>query len=170
MLFQVLLQVVERLVVGVHALLLRIGHEYHAVNAAQYELAAGVIEDLSGNGVEMEPRAEAANAAQIQWQEIEEQGAFGFRGQRDHLALLPLAGTLVDKLQIRGFAAQTGAVVDDLAIDLASGEVDKTQVCLELDVSGAAFAGMTAASRRASSLPPDALAECCSFYITPRPK
>jgi hypothetical protein len=36
-------------------------------------------------------------------------------------------GLLVDDLQVRGFAAQPGAVIHDFAIDLAGCEVDETQ-------------------------------------------
>jgi hypothetical protein len=72
-------------------------------------------------------RFEAADRAQIERQEIEEQGSLGFCGERDHLALLLFCGLLVNNLQVRGFAAQPGAVVHDFAIDLAGCEVDETQ-------------------------------------------
>ena len=58
--FQVRHQVVERFDVGVHALLLGVGDEDDAVDAAQNQLAAGVVEDLSGDGVEVDARLEAA--------------------------------------------------------------------------------------------------------------
>src|SRR5579872_1003348 len=60
-------------------------------------------------------------------QEVEEQRTFGLGGQRDHLALLLVRSFLVDHLQIRGLAAESGAIVDDLAVDLAGCEVDETQ-------------------------------------------
>ena len=109
------------------ALLLRIGHEHDAVHAAQNQLAAGVVKDLSRNGVEVNARLEAAHRAQIQRQEVEEQGSIGLGGERDHLALLLFGCFLEDELQIRRLAAQPGAVVDDLAVDLACCEVDETQ-------------------------------------------
>jgi hypothetical protein len=127
MLFQVRHQVVEGFDVGVLALLLRIGDEDDAVHAAQDQFAAGVIEDLSGDGVEVNAGLEAAYRAEIERQEVEEQRAFGFGGQRDHLALLLIRGFLVDHLQIRGLAAEAGAVVHDLAVNLAGCEVDETQ-------------------------------------------
>src|SRR5450755_2829661 len=125
--FQVRHQVIERFDVRVLALLLRVGDENDAIHAAQDQLAAGVIEDLSGDGIEMDASLEAADVAQVERQEIEEQGTLGLGGQRDHLALLLGRGFLVDDLQIRGLAAESGAIVHDFAVDLAGCEVDETQ-------------------------------------------
>jgi hypothetical protein len=75
----------------------------------------------------MDSSLETANVAQIKRQEVEEQGALSFGGKRDHLALLLLRGLLINDLQVRGFAAQSGAVVHDFAVDLAGCEVDETQ-------------------------------------------
>src|SRR5579862_9596626 len=75
----------------------------------------------------MDSRLEAAHRAEIQRQEIEEQSTLGFRGQRDHLALLLVRSFLVDDLQIRCLAAQPGAIVHDLAVNLPGCEVDETQ-------------------------------------------
>jgi hypothetical protein len=125
--FQVGHEVVEGFDVRVHALFLRVGDEDDAVDAAQNEFAAGIVEDLSGDGVEVDAGLEAAHRAEIEREEIEEQGTLGFRGQRDHLALLLVRGFLVDDLQVRGFAAKSGAVVHDFAVDLAGCEVDETQ-------------------------------------------
>src|SRR5262249_47129931 len=52
-------QVVEALDVGLHALDLAVGDEDHAVHALQDQLAARVVEDLTGNGVEVEAGLEA---------------------------------------------------------------------------------------------------------------
>src|SRR6266849_3723639 len=125
--FQVGHQVVERFDVGVHALLLGIGHEHDAVHSSQNQLAAGVVKDLSRNRVEVNARFEAPHRAQIERQEIEEKGAIGLGGERDHLALLLFGCFLEDELQIRRLAAQPGAVVDDLTVDLTCCEVDETQ-------------------------------------------
>src|SRR5229473_3858806 len=125
--FEVGHQVVERFDVGVHALLLGIGHENYAVHSSQNQLAAGVIKDLSRNRVQVNPRLEAPHRTQIERQEIEEQGAIGLGGERDHLALLLFGCFLEDELQIRRLAAQPGAVVDDLTVDLTCCEVDETQ-------------------------------------------
>ncbi len=75
----------------------------------------------------MDARLEAPHRAQIEWQEVEEQGSIGLGSKRDHLALLLFGCFLEDELQIRRLAAQSGAVVDDLAVDLARCEVDETQ-------------------------------------------
>jgi hypothetical protein len=48
---------------------------------------------------------EAADGTQIKRQEVEKQGPFRLRGQRDHLALLLLGGLLIDELKIRRLAA-----------------------------------------------------------------
>src|SRR5260370_5371079 len=125
--FQVGNQVIERLDVGVHALLLGIGHEYDAVHSAEDQFAAGVIKDLSRNRVQVNARLEAPHCTQIQRQEIEKQGSISLGGQRDHLPLLLFGCFLEDELQIRRLTAQPGAVIDDLAVDLACCEVDETQ-------------------------------------------
>src|SRR4051812_40508004 len=80
----------------------------------------------------MEAGFEAANGPEIEWKEIEEEGTVSFGGKRDHLALLLLVGLIEDILQIGRLAAETGAIVDDLAIDLASREVDETQTFASL--------------------------------------
>ena len=106
---------------------LRVGDENDAIHAPQNQLAAGVVKNLAGNGVEVNSGLEAAHRTQIQRQEIEEQRTFRLGGQRDHLALLLVRSLLVDHLQIRGLAAESGAVIHDLAIDLSGCEVDETQ-------------------------------------------
>src|ERR1700693_750707 len=120
-------QFVESFDVGIHALFLRVGDENDAIDAAQDQLAAGVIENLAGNRIEVNASLEAANRAQVERQKIEEQGPFRLRRQRDHLSLLLFGGFLVDELEIRSLAAQPSAVVNDLAIDLAGRKVDETQ-------------------------------------------
>src|SRR5439155_5671178 len=62
-----------------------------------------------------------------QRQEVEEQSALGFSGERDHLALLLLGSGLVNVLQVGGLAAKARAIVHDFAVDLAGCEVDKAQ-------------------------------------------
>src|SRR6266536_1413737 len=127
MLFEVGHEIVQRFGVGVHALLLGIGHENNAVYAAQNKFAAGIIKDLAGNSIEVDSGLEAANRAEIKRKEIKEQSALGFSGERDHLVLLLLGSGLVNVLQVGGLAAQARAIVHDFAVDLAGCEVDKTQ-------------------------------------------
>src|SRR5208337_2745023 len=79
------------------------------------------------NRVQVNARLEAPQRAQVQRQEIEEQGSIGLGRERDHLTLLLFGCFLEDELQIRRLTAQPGAVVDDLAVDLACCEVDETQ-------------------------------------------
>src|SRR5262249_18752527 len=87
-LFQVGHQVVESFSIGVHALFLGISDEHNAVYAAQNQLAAGVIKNLAGHGVEMNAGLETTHRAQVQRKKVEEQRSLRLRGERDHFALL----------------------------------------------------------------------------------
>ena len=62
--------------------------------------------------------------AQVDGQEVEEERALRLRGQRDHLAAVVLRDLAEDPLQVRRLPAQTGTVVDDLAVDLLGHVVD----------------------------------------------
>ena len=55
--------------------------EDDAIDALEDELAAGVVEDLTGNGVEVEASLEAAHRAQVEGQEVEEQRPVGLGGE-----------------------------------------------------------------------------------------
>src|ERR1700724_3832638 len=85
----------------------------------------------------MNTRLEAAHGAQIQGQEVKEQSSIGLGGERDHLSLLLFGSFLKDVLEISGFAAKPGAVVDDLAINLAGCKVDETQRLSSRHAAGA---------------------------------
>ncbi len=126
-LFEVLDEVVEGFDVGVHAFFLGVCDEDDAVDAAQDEFTASVVKHLAGNGIEVEPGFEAADRAEIEGQEVEEEGSIGLGRQRDHLAFLFFRGFVINALQVRRFTAQTRAVIDDFAVNLAGGEIDKTQ-------------------------------------------
>ena len=125
LLFEVLVEVGQRLDVRFHARVLRVGDEHHAVDAFQDQLARGVVEDLAGNGVEVKARLEAAHGAEVEREEVEEERAVGFRGEGDQLSLRLRIGLVVDPLQVGRLAAQTGTVIDDLAVDLPRGVVDE---------------------------------------------
>ena len=125
---QVDAQVLDRLEVGLHALDLRVGHEDHAVDALQDQLAGGVVEDLAGHRVEVEAGLEAADLAERERQEVEEERALGLGGEGDHLPLRLRVGLGVDVLEVGRLPAQAGAVVDDLAVDLARAVVDEAHV------------------------------------------
>src|SRR3954465_12644344 len=64
-LLQILFQVADRLDVRLHPLLLAVGHEDHAVDPLEDQLAAGVVEHLAGDGVEVETGGEAADAPEV---------------------------------------------------------------------------------------------------------
>ena len=106
---------------------MRVSDEDNPVHAAQDQLAAGIVKDLAGDGVEVNAGLEAAYGPEIQGKKIEEKGSVGLCRERDHFALLLVRGFLVDDLQIRGLAAESGAIVRDFAIDLAGCEIDKAQ-------------------------------------------
>src|SRR5579862_3796452 len=73
----------------------------------------------------MEPRAESADGAEIDRKKIEEERALGFGGERDQLALRRRSHFLVNVFEVGRLAAETGTVVDDLAVDLAGRVVDQ---------------------------------------------
>src|SRR5207249_6133143 len=110
-----------------HTLFLRVGNEHDSIDAAQDELAAGVVKNLSGHSVEMHAGFETAHGPEIEREEIEEEGALCLGGERDHLAFLLFGGLLIDVLQVGGFATKPGAVVHDFAVNLAGCEVYETQ-------------------------------------------
>ena len=122
-------QVVPQVEIGLHVLVeardLRIGHEDDAVDALQHELAAGVVVALAGHRVQVEARLHALDGAQREGQEVEVERAL-FLGRDAHELAAGFGVDLaVDVLQVGGLAAEPAAVVDDLVVDLAGGEVDQ---------------------------------------------
>src|SRR5438132_1385503 len=73
----------------------------------------------------MEARLESAHGSQIQRQEIEKQRAVRLRRQGNHFAFLILSGVVVHPLQVRGLAAETGAVIHQLAINFARRKINE---------------------------------------------
>ncbi len=71
-----------------HFFPLRIGHEDDAVDAAQHELAGGVVNDLAGDGVELELGLEPLDDYRVEREEIEEQRAIRCGRQRDEVAAI----------------------------------------------------------------------------------
>ena len=98
---------------------MRVGDEDDAVHAFEDELARGIVEDLTGHGVEVEARLEAAHRAEFERHEVEEECAVGLSRKTDQLAFSRGRSRIVDVLQVGRLAAQAGAVIDDLAVDLA---------------------------------------------------
>jgi len=126
-LFQVLLEVFEGLRVGVQAFFLGVCNKDHAIHTTQDQFAAGVVEDLSGNRIEVETRAKPAHRTQIQGQEVEKQGTVGLGGEGDHLAFLLVRGPVKNELQICRLTAQAGAVIHDFAVNFAGRKIDEAQ-------------------------------------------
>src|SRR5262249_25893527 len=96
-----------------------------AVGAPQDQLAARVVEDLAGHRVEVEADLVPLDLAERDRKKIEEQRPLGLRREGDHLALRVGVGPLEDVVQVGGLPAQAGAVVDDLAVDLARQMIDE---------------------------------------------
>src|ERR1051326_5869061 len=120
----VVVQVLHRLDVGLHTLDLAVRDEHDPVHPFEDELPAGVVVHLPRHRVEVEPRLEAADGAQVHREEVEKQGALRLGGEGDHLAARVGRDFAIDVLEIRGLAAQPGAVVHELAVDLAGRVVD----------------------------------------------
>ena len=83
----------------------------------------------------MEARAKSAHGTEIEREKIEKQGAIRFRRQRNHFPFLICACVVVDPLQIGGFAAKAGTVINELAVDLASGKIYKRHEYLNIFVA-----------------------------------
>src|SRR5207253_2521010 len=120
----VVVQVLHRLDVRLHALDLAVGHEHDAIHALENQLAARVVVYLTRHRVEMEPGLEAPDGAQVHRQEVEEQRALGLCGERDHLAARVGRHLTVNVLEVGRLAAQARAVVHELAVDLAGRVID----------------------------------------------
>src|SRR5204863_2187846 len=91
---------------------LAVAHEHHAVRALQHEPARGVVIDLAGDGVELEPRREPGDLAEIDREEIEEEGAVGLGRERYHAPTPRLRHAAVDVMQVRRLPRPPRAVVD----------------------------------------------------------
>jgi hypothetical protein len=115
---EVLLQVRQAVEVGVDHRLLAVGDEHDAVRPLQDHPAGGVVEDLPGNRVELDARLHAPDGAELDGQEVEEEGPVGLGGQGEHLSLVADRQLLVDPLQVRRLAAQPRPVIDDLRREL----------------------------------------------------
>jgi hypothetical protein len=83
----------------------------------------------------MEACAKSAHSAEIERKKIEKQRPIRFRRQRNHFPFLICACVIVDPLQIGGFAAKAGAIINELAVDLASGKIYKRHEYLSIFVA-----------------------------------
>src|SRR6185503_376593 len=125
LLAQVGTEVLEAFEVGFDAADLRIGDEDDVVHAFQDELAARVVKDLAGNGVEVKAGFEAFDFAERERKKVEEERALRLGGKGDHLAFGVGIGAFVDVLEVGRFAAEAGAVIDDFAVNPPGHVVDK---------------------------------------------
>ncbi len=124
---QVFLQVAEGLDVLLHLVVLRIGHEDDAIDAAQHDLARRIVDHLAWHGEERELGLETLDRHRLEREEIEEKRAIGAGRQRGHLAFGLGVGHLdvgVDLLEIRRLPALRRAVVDDLHLQLPGRLID----------------------------------------------
>jgi hypothetical protein len=77
----------------------------------------------------VEARAKAVDGTEIEGQEIEEEGAFGFGRNRKHIPTRARVDAFKYMLQIGRFATIANAIVDDLAMDLVGRDVDECHRC-----------------------------------------
>jgi hypothetical protein len=125
-------EVRKRLEVRLQRLDLAVGHEHDAVDALQDQLAGGVVEDLTGHGVELQAHLHAADHAHIDRQQVEKQRAVRLGFQADHLAARLRRRLLVDELEVGRLPAQARAVVDDLGRHLHRRVVEEDHAATSL--------------------------------------
>ena len=120
--FEILFKVDEALDVFRHFFVLRIGDKDDAIDAAQDQLAGGVVNDLARNGVKLKLCLKALDGHRLNGQEVKEEGAIRARGERDEFALVAGGGlhVIVDLDQVGGFATHGWSVVNDFDLKLFS--------------------------------------------------
>jgi hypothetical protein len=111
---EVLAQVLEALEVRLEHRHLGVRHEHQAVDSLQHEFARRVVEDLSGDRVQLKAGLEAADDADVDRQQVEEQRAVGLCLQADHLPAALRRRLRVDVVEIGRLPAETRTVVHDL--------------------------------------------------------
>src|SRR4029077_8702580 len=94
-----------------------------SIHAFEHELARCVVENLAGDGVELEPGLESADHADIDREQIQEQRAVSLRLQTDHLAAALRRCLGVDVMKVGGLPAKAGTVVNDLRGHLHGGVI-----------------------------------------------
>src|SRR6266498_4836682 len=123
---KVFLEVLEALHVLLHLVVLRVSDEHDAVDAAQDELAGGVVDHLAGHRVELELGFESLDGHGLDGEKVEKQRAVGTGGQRNQLALV--AGhslhVIVNLHQVGRLPAHGGAVIDDFDLKFLAGLID----------------------------------------------
>ncbi len=122
---QVVEQVGEALAGGLDHRGLGVGYEDDGVGAFEHELAGLVVEDLAGDGVELDLEVERADFADVDRQQVEEERAVGLGGQRQHLSLLRGIELVENHHQVSRFPAEPRPVIDDLGRHLPRGVVEQ---------------------------------------------
>src|SRR5213082_679780 len=121
---QVVLQIFETLNVFLHFFPLRIGYENDAIDAAQDELAGGVVNYLTRDGIELEFGDKALDNQSVERKKVEEQSAIGCGGERNEVAAILRINPLMDVTEIGSFATEGRTVINDLKLDLAAGVIN----------------------------------------------
>ena len=103
---------------------LTVGDEDDAVRALEHQSPRRLIIDLSRYRVELKLGREAGDGSEIEWQEVEEQGAVRLCSQRYHRSPAIRGNTSIDIVQVRRLPGSARAIVHDLAGYLTGGVVD----------------------------------------------
>src|SRR4030095_10936546 len=122
---EIRVQVLQPLDVLLDLAPLAVRYEHDAVCPLQHELSGRGVVYLTRNRVELEARREARDRPEVERKEVEEERAVGLRRERDHRASPVARYLVVDVMQIARLPRPSGAVIDDLAGDLARGVVDE---------------------------------------------
>src|SRR5579883_960680 len=122
---QLLLQLVPAFQVFLELAGLGVGHENHAVGVSQHGDTCLLVEDLAGHSIELKADLIAVNFTKVKWQQIEIQSALRLGIDGDHLSYIVWIDCFVNVMQIRCFATEANAVVDNLTVDLALEPIDK---------------------------------------------
>jgi hypothetical protein len=121
---QVILEIFKTLDVLFHLFPLRIGYEHDAIDAAQDQLASSIVNDLTGDGVELKLGDKAFDNQSVERKKVEEKGAIGGSSERDKVATVLRVNALVDVAEVSGLAAQRRTVINDLKLNLAAGVIN----------------------------------------------
>ena len=111
------LEVLHGLEVVALAIELGIGDKNDAIGLMQDELHGGVVDDLAGDGVEVETDFVAGDGGGFEGEKVEEEGAVAVGGKGDEVAATGGVEAGVDAAEVGGFAAERGAAIDDFETD-----------------------------------------------------
>ena len=124
-LIHVIHQIGEALLVRVDHRRLGVGDEHDRVGALEHQLARLVVEDLAGDGIELDLEIEAPHFADVHGKEVEEERAVGLRGEGEHLPLRFGVELVEDDHQVRRLPTEAGTVIDDLRGHFARGVIEE---------------------------------------------